>query len=162
MHIEIIAVGQKMPDWVNRGYADYAGRLSGDLTLGLTEIPLQKRSSASQLAAAQNKEAAQIKSVLQTCDHIVTLDIPGREHSSIGRRSIAASPWSLAARKASRRTSRHSPAKAGRWARSPCRIRWCASSSPKRCTAPGASTTTIPIIVPSCQHIRSRIMNSPN
>ena len=82
MHIEIIAVGQKMPDWVNRGYADYAGRLSGDLTLGLTEIPLQKRSSASQFAAAQNKEAAQIKSVLQTCDHIVTLDIPGRVHSS--------------------------------------------------------------------------------
>ena len=82
MHIEIIAVGQKMPDWVNRGYADYADRLTGDLTLGLTEIPLQKRGSASQLAAAQNKEAAQIRSALHACDHIVTLDIPGREHSS--------------------------------------------------------------------------------
>jgi len=82
MHIEIIAVGQKMPDWVNRGYADYADRLTGDLTLGLTEIPLQKRGSASQLAAAQNKEAAQIRTALQTSDHIVTLDIPGREHSS--------------------------------------------------------------------------------
>ena len=66
MHIEIIAVGQKMPDWVNRGYADYADRLTGDLTLGLTE----------------NKEAAQIRSALHACDHIVTLDIPGREHSS--------------------------------------------------------------------------------
>ena len=82
MHIEIIAVGQKMPDWVNRGYADYADRLTGDLTLGLTEIPLQKRGSASQLAAAQNKEAAQIRSALHACDHIITLDIPGREHSS--------------------------------------------------------------------------------
>ena len=79
MHIEIIAVGQKMPDWVNRGYADYADRLTGDLTLGLTEIPLQKRGSASQLAAAQNKEAAQIRSVLHACDHIVPLDIPGRQ-----------------------------------------------------------------------------------
>ena len=78
MHIEIIAVGQKMPDWVNRGYADYADRLTGDLTLGLTEIPLQKRGSASQLAAAQNKEAAQIRSALHACDHIVTLDIPGQ------------------------------------------------------------------------------------
>ena len=82
MHIEIIAVGQKMPDWVNRGYADYAARFAGDLSLGLTEIPLQKRTNASQLAAAQNKEAAQIRSALQTSDYIITLDIPGREHSS--------------------------------------------------------------------------------
>ena len=82
MHIEIIAVGQKMPNWVNRGYADYADRLSGDLTLGLTEIPLQKRASASQLAAAQQKEAAQIQNALQGSDYRVTLDIPGRAHSS--------------------------------------------------------------------------------
>ena len=82
MHIEIIAVGQKMPDWVNRGYADYAARFAGDLSLGLTEIPLQKRTNTSQLAAAQNKEAAQIRSALQTSDYIITLDIPGREHSS--------------------------------------------------------------------------------
>ena len=88
MHIEIIAVGQKMPDWVNRGYADYAARFAGDLSLGLTEIPLQKRTNASQLAATQNKEAAQIRSALQTSDYTITLDIPGREHSS-------AESWSL-------------------------------------------------------------------
>lgn len=82
MHIEIIAVGQKMPDWVNTGFADYAGRFSADLSLKLTEIPLQKRSSASQLAAARHKEASQIRTALQGVDHIVILDIPGRQHSS--------------------------------------------------------------------------------
>lgn len=82
MHIEIIAVGQKMPDWVNTGFADYAGRFAADLSLKLTEIPLQKRASASQLAAAQHKEASQIRAALQGFDHIVILDIPGREHSS--------------------------------------------------------------------------------
>ena len=82
MHIEIIAVGQKMPAWVNAGFADYAERFGGELTLGLTDIPLQKRASASQLASAQQKEAAQIRSALQGYDHIVILDIPGREHTS--------------------------------------------------------------------------------
>ena len=82
MHIELIAVGQKMPDWVNHGFADYAARFAGDLSLGLSEIPLQKRGSAGQLAAAQQKEAAQIKTALQGSDHIITLDIPGREYTS--------------------------------------------------------------------------------
>lgn len=82
MHIEIIAVGQKMPDWVNQGFADYAGRFSGDITLGLQEIPLQKRASAGQLAAARQKEAAAIRTAVQDFDYIVMLDIPGREHSS--------------------------------------------------------------------------------
>lgn len=82
MHIEIIAVGQKMPDWVDQGFADYANRFAADITLKLTEIPLQKRASASQLASAQQKEAAQIRAAVQGFDHIVVLDIPGREHSS--------------------------------------------------------------------------------
>lgn len=82
MHIEIIAVGQKMPDWVNQGFADYANRFAADITLKLTEIPLQKRASTSQLASAQQKEAAQIRAAVQGFDHIVILDIPGREHSS--------------------------------------------------------------------------------
>lgn len=82
MHINIIAVGQKMPDWVNQGFADYAARLTGDLTLGINEIPLQKRGHASGLAAAQQKEAAQIKAALQDSDRIITLDIPGREYTS--------------------------------------------------------------------------------
>ena len=82
MHIELIAVGQKMPDWVNHGFADYAARFAGDLSLGLSEIPLQKRGSAGQLAAAQQKEAAQIKTALQGSDRIITLDLPGREYTS--------------------------------------------------------------------------------
>lgn len=82
MHIEIIAVGQKMPDWVNQGFADYAERFGGDLTLGLHEVALQKRGSASQLAAARQKEAAQVRAALQGFDYVVVLDIPGREHSS--------------------------------------------------------------------------------
>lgn len=82
MHIHLIAVGHKMPGWVNTGFSDYQSRLQGDLTLSLSEIPLQKRGKASQLAAARAKESAQVMAALANADYVVSLDIPGKIHSS--------------------------------------------------------------------------------
>lgn len=82
MNITLIAVGNKMPDWVNTGFADYANRLSGDLTLVVKEIPLQKRRDKNQIAAARSKESEQILAALAGKDYVITLDIPGKVHSS--------------------------------------------------------------------------------
>ena len=43
MRIRLLAVGQKMPDWVTTGYLDYAKRLTDDVRLELVEIPAAKR-----------------------------------------------------------------------------------------------------------------------
>lgn len=43
MRMRLLAAGTRMPDWVNAGFADYAGRLRGDYRLELTEIPLGER-----------------------------------------------------------------------------------------------------------------------
>lgn len=43
MHIKLIAIGAKMPDWVNTGFQEYAKRLPPDYPLQLIEIPAQKR-----------------------------------------------------------------------------------------------------------------------
>jgi 23S rRNA (pseudouridine1915-N3)-methyltransferase len=40
MRIRLLAVGQKMPDWVTTGYLDYAKRLNDDVRLELVEIPI--------------------------------------------------------------------------------------------------------------------------
>lgn len=82
MNITLIAVGSKMPDWVEKGYTDYANRLKADITLTLKEIPLQKRSNKNQIAAARAKEDEQILQLLNGMDYVVTLDIPGKVHSS--------------------------------------------------------------------------------
>ncbi|UJF23990.1 23S rRNA (pseudouridine(1915)-N(3))-methyltransferase RlmH [Suttonella sp. R2A3] len=82
MHIHLIAVGHKMPAWVSTGFNEYQNRLKGDLTLSLSEIPLQKRSKASQLASARAKESDQVMSALASADYVVSLDIPGKVHSS--------------------------------------------------------------------------------
>lgn len=82
MHIELIAVGHKMPDWVSQGFNEYRQRLQADVTLSLTEIPLQKRGKASQLASARAKESEQVIKAISDDAYVVTLDIPGKCHSS--------------------------------------------------------------------------------
>ena len=82
MHIELIAVGHKMPDWVTQGFNEYRQRMQADVTLSLTEIPLQKRGKASQLASARAKESEQVMKAIDDDAYVVTLDIPGKVHSS--------------------------------------------------------------------------------
>ena len=53
MRIRLLAVGQKMPDWVTEGYQEYAKRLQDDVRLELVEIPAAKR--------GRNNEAEQWK-----------------------------------------------------------------------------------------------------
>jgi 23S rRNA (pseudouridine1915-N3)-methyltransferase len=43
MRMRLLAAGTRMPDWVNAGFEDYAGRLRGDYRLELAEIPLGER-----------------------------------------------------------------------------------------------------------------------
>lgn len=82
MHIELIAIGHKMPGWVTQGFDEYRQRLQNDVTLSLTEIPLQKRGKASQLASARSKESEQVMKLIDADAYVVTLDIPGKVHSS--------------------------------------------------------------------------------
>lgn len=82
MQIRLIAVGQKMPAWVEAGYQDYAARLKGNISLSLIEIPLHKRSDKNQIAAARQKEEGQMLDYVAQADYVVTLDMGGRQHSS--------------------------------------------------------------------------------
>ncbi|SUO94746.1 23S rRNA (pseudouridine(1915)-N(3))-methyltransferase RlmH [Suttonella ornithocola] len=82
MHINLIAVGHKMPDWVNKGYLEYAERLKKEVILSLTEIPLQKRSDKQQISSARSKEDKQILKAIEGADYVITLDIPGKLHNS--------------------------------------------------------------------------------
>ena len=43
MKIQLIAVGTKMPDWVEKGYLEYARRFPKEMQLELLEINAGKR-----------------------------------------------------------------------------------------------------------------------
>ena len=78
MRIQLIAVGIKMPAWVEQGYQEYARRFSADMPLQLTEIPAQKRGKNADIKRILQKEGEQTLSAIPKGNRIVTLEVTGR------------------------------------------------------------------------------------
>jgi 23S rRNA (pseudouridine1915-N3)-methyltransferase len=74
----LIAVGERMPAWVQEGYAEYARRLSRDLPLQLVEISTKSRDPA----RATIEEGAALLGAVPKGAHIVALDGRGKAFSS--------------------------------------------------------------------------------
>lgn len=81
MNIHLIAVGNKMPSWVNSGFEDYQSRFRGELSLNLSEIPLNKRLDKTQLKSAQEKETREIINKAGSA-YLITLDGQGKNYTS--------------------------------------------------------------------------------
>ena len=47
MRINLVAVGRRMPDWVDRGFSEYAKRLSKGVSLELIEVESPRRGNKS-------------------------------------------------------------------------------------------------------------------
>ena len=77
MQIHLIAVGNKMPNWVQQGYNEYAKRLPRECDLVLREIPPDKRRSGD-ISRITKEEGERMLTALPPRAHVVTLDIPGR------------------------------------------------------------------------------------
>ncbi len=79
MQIHIIAVGARMPDWVQTGYAEYAKRLPHECRLTLHEIPAGKRAKGADLARLTRAEGARQLAAIPPGSRVVALDRHGRE-----------------------------------------------------------------------------------
>ena len=84
MKITLIAVGQKMPGWVTDAWNDFAGRLSGDCTLSLLEIPAVKRGKNADLARIARDEGQKMLAAIPGRSRVVALDERGRMHDTRG------------------------------------------------------------------------------
>jgi 23S rRNA (pseudouridine1915-N3)-methyltransferase len=78
MKFLIFAVGNKMPEWVEAGFDEYAKRMPREATIELREIKPEKRGSTKveQLLAV---EAARILTALPPKCHIVAMDERGKQ-----------------------------------------------------------------------------------
>lgn len=75
MEIKLIAIGTKMPAWVNTGFAEYAKRLPADYRLQLLEIPSQKRTKTSVTTQVLQQEGEKLLAAAQA--PIIALDRQG-------------------------------------------------------------------------------------
>ena len=83
MLLRLIAAGTRLPQWMNDGFEDYAGRLTADYRLELKEIPLGQRSAGGGNAAqAIAKEGERMQAALPPRAYIVALQVTGKTMSS--------------------------------------------------------------------------------
>ena len=79
MRAWIIAVGDRMPAWVESGYAEYAKRLSRELPMQLVEVAAKSRGDPARI---KSDEAAALLAAIPKAAHVVALDGRGKPWSS--------------------------------------------------------------------------------
>ena len=82
MRLSIIAVGTKMPAWVEEGVSDYTRRLPRQLKLEWREIPLARRGKDSKPEQLCAREGELILKALPAGDRVIALDVRGRRIST--------------------------------------------------------------------------------
>ncbi len=83
MKLRILAVGHKMPAWIEAGYQEYAKRMPTDAALELIEIKPEKRAAGASTERIQKLEADRILSSLPSQPMLVALDERGKQFSTI-------------------------------------------------------------------------------
>ncbi|HEB99324.1 MAG TPA: 23S rRNA (pseudouridine(1915)-N(3))-methyltransferase RlmH [Thiotrichales bacterium] len=84
MRIRLIAVGNRMPGWVEEGYREYARRLPRECALELVEIPPGRRSRNADIARILREEGERMLAAIPKGARPVALDVGGRAWDTPG------------------------------------------------------------------------------
>ncbi len=82
MNILLISIGNRMPRWVQDGYAEYAKRLPVECSLQLLELPLARRGKGVDLARALRDEGERMLKALPRDSLVVALEVNGKAWST--------------------------------------------------------------------------------
>jgi 23S rRNA (pseudouridine1915-N3)-methyltransferase len=80
----IVAVGHKMPAWIETGFTEYTKRMPPELRIVLKEVKPVERSGSKTAATAMALERERIEAVLPKNVRIVALDERGKDLTSVG------------------------------------------------------------------------------
>lgn len=97
MRIKLIAVGSRMPRWVEDGWQEYAKRMPAELSLDLVEIPLTTRGKNADVTRMIRQEGEAMLSKVGPGERIVTLEVQGRPWST-EQLAVELDKWRLDAR----------------------------------------------------------------
>lgn len=82
MRVHIIAMGDRMPGWVEQGYQEYAKRLGSELQLHLHEVPPEKRGKSADIKRIVQKEGERMLQVIPAGCDVIALDREGQTVST--------------------------------------------------------------------------------
>jgi 23S rRNA (pseudouridine1915-N3)-methyltransferase len=78
----VIAVGTRLPDWVNQGFHEYQKRLRTPLVLELVEIPVAARRGGENPQRSVAREGEQMLAALGREDYVVALEVDAKSMTS--------------------------------------------------------------------------------
>jgi 23S rRNA (pseudouridine1915-N3)-methyltransferase len=78
MKIQLVAVGTKMPAWVETAYQEYARRFPKDMPLELIEVNAGKRGKNADIKRILDKEGEATLAVIPKGNRVVTLEVTGK------------------------------------------------------------------------------------
>jgi 23S rRNA (pseudouridine1915-N3)-methyltransferase len=83
MRITVLAVGGRMPAWVDEGVAEYSKRLPRELRLEWRTVPLAQRGKKhADAGALRDKEGQALLKAIPDGDRVLALDVRGRPWST--------------------------------------------------------------------------------
>jgi 23S rRNA (pseudouridine1915-N3)-methyltransferase len=82
MRVRLIAVGRRMPGWVESGYGEYAKRLPSECALSLVEIEPGQRGKGSDAERARSDEGRRMLKAIPKGSSVVALDVAGQAWST--------------------------------------------------------------------------------
>lgn len=82
LRIHLVAVGRRMPGWVEAGFGDYSRRLRADVVLQLAEVAPARRGRSYDAERAREEESRGILAAVPSGAWVVALDERGESWSS--------------------------------------------------------------------------------
>ena len=82
MKFYLIAVGQRVPDWIKKGYQEFAKRLPSEQRINLIEIDTSKRHKNSDCMRLLEREARSISAAIPRSSLVIALDVNGQQWST--------------------------------------------------------------------------------
>lgn len=83
MKLVVVAVGHRMPAWVEAGFDEFARRMPRELPMQLLEVKAEPRTTGKTVEAMMAQEAARIEAVLPPRCRRVILDERGSDLTSV-------------------------------------------------------------------------------
>ncbi len=83
MKVHLIAIGKKMPEWINSGYAEFSKRMPPELQIDLIEITPSVRNKTTATEKNIKEEGKRIQSAIPANSRLIVLDEKGKNFSSI-------------------------------------------------------------------------------
>ncbi|APX92817.1 23S rRNA (pseudouridine(1915)-N(3))-methyltransferase RlmH [Halomonas sp. 1513] len=97
MKFKLLAVGTKMPGWVEQGVGEYRKRLPRDFSLEVIEIAPGARGKNADIARAVASEGERMRERLKGNEQLVALEVGGKPWST-EQLAEQAAEWRLAGR----------------------------------------------------------------